>query len=100
MIQWTDQETWADSISEAMAGETLSVDERLVVAPARGRLVRDRDASEGEYVLEGQVVASVVRPGGDVVPVHSPFAGWVMGFLLANGSPVRASEPVLWLRRL
>lgn len=78
-------------------GEGLVMDERLVVSPCEGSL-RDRHAREGEYVCAGDVVARVVGPDGQSVPVLSPFAGWVMGFLVPHGSPVRRREPVLWLR--
>jgi biotin carboxyl carrier protein len=74
------------------------MDERLVVSPCEGAL-RGRDARVGDYVCAGDVVASVMGPDGQAVPVHSPFAGWVMGFLVPHGSPVRRREPVLWLRR-
>ncbi|HYR63602.1 MAG TPA: hypothetical protein VET24_13355 [Actinomycetota bacterium] len=80
-------------------GEGLSMDERLVVSPCEGAL-RDRRAREGDYVCAGDVVARVRGTDGELVPVHSPFAGWVMGFLVPHGSPVRRREPVLWLRRL
>ncbi|GAC1362361.1 MAG: hypothetical protein NVSMB32_02590 [Actinomycetota bacterium] len=78
-------------------GEGLVMDERLVVSPCEGAL-RDRRAKKGDYVCAGEVVAKVVGPDGQSVAVHSPFAGWVMGFLLPHGSPVRRREPVLWLR--
>jgi hypothetical protein len=81
-----------------VVGEGLSVDERLVVSPCEGAL-RDRGTSVGEYVCAGDVVARVAGPNGELVPVQSPFAGWVMGFLVPHGSPVRRREPVLWLRR-
>lgn len=82
-----------------VVGEGLTVDERLVLSPCEGSL-RDRGARVGEYVCAGDVVAKVAGVDGRLVPVHSPFAGWVMGFLLPHGSPVRKREPVLWLRSL
>jgi biotin carboxyl carrier protein len=82
-----------------VVGEGLSVDERLVLSPVEGSL-RDRGAAVGEYVCAGDIVAKVAGVDGQLVPVHSPFAGWVMGFLLPHGSPVRKKEPVLWLRSL
>lgn len=103
MIQSTDAMTPADSTFEAVAGEDLTVEERLVVSPCAGRLrlsALDERAAAGEYVLEGQVVGSVAAPGGKLVPIHSPFAGWAMGFMVPDGAPVRCSEPVLWLRKL
>lgn len=79
-------------------GEGLSMDERLVLSPCEGAL-RDRRAGVGEYVCAGDVVAGVRGTDGTLVPVRSPFAGWVMGFLVPHGSPVRHREPLLWLRR-
>jgi hypothetical protein len=92
---------WKDSLSEAAQGEALVVDERLVLSPCSGRFRPtdpDRDTAEGEYVLQGQVVGNVVSSSGEVVPVRTPFAGWMMGFMIPDGAPVRGSEPVVWLR--
>ena len=88
---------WGEPLDDVF-GEGLSVDERLVVSPCEGAL-RDRRAREGEYICAGDVVARVRGTDGELVPVHSPFAGWVMGFLVPHGSPVRRKEPVLWLRK-
>ena len=90
-------EAWGEPRDDVF-GEGLSVDERLVVSPCEGAL-RDRRAKEGEYICAGDVVARVRGTDGELVPAHSPFAGWVMGFLLPYGSPVRRKEPVLWLRK-
>jgi hypothetical protein len=64
-----------------------------------GEPLDDVRAREGEYICAGDVVARVRGTDGELVPVHSPFAGWVMGFLVPHGSPVRRKEPVLWLRK-
>ena len=90
-------EAWGEPLDDVF-GEGLSMDERLVVSPCEGAL-RDRRIKEGEYVCAGDVVAKVRGTDGELVPVHSPFAGWVMGFLVPHGSPVRRKEPVLWLRK-
>ena len=92
---------WTDSITESAPGEALVMNERLVVSPCSGRFRPtpiQRDTAEGDYVLEGQVVGNVVSNDGEVVPIASPFAGWMMGFLVPEGAPVQASEPVVWLR--
>lgn len=86
-----------------IVGEQLSIDERLVVSPCEGRfhlLPPQHYTSEGEYVMEGQLVGHVTGTNGQVVPVHSQCAGWVMSFLVREGTPVRSGEPVLCLRRL
>lgn len=96
MIAWTDTNT------DAPHGEALVVNERLVLAPCGGRFrpaPTPEGRLEGEYVLEGQVVGNVASSGGAVVPIRSRFAGWMMGYLLPDGAPVRSCEPVLWLRR-
>lgn len=93
--------SWTDSLSESAPGEALVMNERLVLSPCSGRFrptPHQRYTAEGEFVVEGQVVGSVVSVSGDVVPVHSPFTGWMMGFMLPDGAPVRDSEPVAWLR--
>jgi hypothetical protein len=92
---------WKDSLSEAAPGEALVVEERLVLSPCSGRFRPShlvRDTGEGEYVLQGQVVGNVESSSGEVVPIRSPFAGWMMGLMLPDGAPVRGSEPVVWLR--
>jgi hypothetical protein len=84
-------------------GEHLWVDERLVLAPAHGRfwMGTDEPAPEkGEFLVKGQFIGHVVAADGKPVPVRSPFSGWAMGYLIPNGSPVKNSEPVLWLRTL
>ncbi|MGH2687945.1 MAG: hypothetical protein ACRDKW_03935 [Actinomycetota bacterium] len=84
-------------------GEHLWVDERLVLAPAHGRFwvgTDDPAPEKGEFLVKGQFIGNVVAPDGKPVPVRSPFSGWAMGYLIPNGSPVKNSEPVLWLRTL
>lgn len=92
---------WTDSNSDITQGEALVLDERLVLAPCSGRFcptMTQPFTREGEYVMEGQVVGNVMSASGQEVPVKSSFAGWMMGYMLPNGAPVRGSEPVLWLR--
>lgn len=85
---------------EIPAGETLAMDERLVLAPCDGRFGAPAVPRPvlGEYVQKGQVVGTVCSNGRQV-PVRSAFAGWMMGYLLPYGAPVRTSEPVVWLSR-
>ena len=54
-------------------------------------------AEEGEFVLSGESVATV-KVGGQEVPVCTAFQGWLMGFLVLDGQPIRTGEPVAWLR--
>lgn len=84
------------------SGETISLEERLVLAPCTGKFEPappQHFTAEGEYVLAGQLVGYVIA-GGERVAIVSGFSGWVMGYLAHDRQPVRASQPVLWLRRL
>lgn len=96
MIAWAE----TDAV-ETPTGETLIVDERLVLAPCSGRFRPPASydyASEGEFVQKGQVMGSIESSSGAETLVRSMFAGWMMGYLLPYGAPVVGSEPVLWLR--
>lgn len=82
---------------------SVSYNERLVVSPCNGRfatLPPQHFTAEGEYVLEGQEVAAITSTNGEHVAVLTKFSGWVMGYLVHDGEPVRESQPILWLRRL
>jgi biotin carboxyl carrier protein len=83
-------------------GETLTVLERVVVAPSTGvfRLLPPATVTaEGELVTEGQQIGVIEGPGV-VEPVHSAFSGWLMGMLAHPGERVREGQPVAWLRSL
>ena len=84
------------------SGESLSVLERVVVAPAVG-VFRPRPpetvTTEGEIVREGQVLG-VIDASGEEVAVASPFEGWLMGMLAVDGERVREGQPICWLRAL
>ncbi len=91
-----------DLLSESSV-DSAHIDERLVISPCDGRLKLTPPmhfTAEGEYVLSGQTVAVVVSGTGEEVLVRTPFTGWVMGFLIKDGQPVHAAEPILWLRPL
>jgi biotin carboxyl carrier protein len=83
-------------------GETLTVLERVVVAPAVG-VFRAADpgtvTAEGEILAEGQAVGHIEGPGLKV-PVTSGFAGFLMGLLAHDGERVREGQPIAWLRSL
>ena len=87
-------------------GETLTVPERRVVAPAVGvfRALPLGDSTndhaviaEGTIVDEGQVIG-VIEALGTVVPVHSPFRGVVIGMLALPGERLREGQGVAWIR--
>jgi|GEM_PF-1469261 len=86
---------------ELAVGETLHLQERLVVSPCQGRFQTKshHSARSGQYVVEGEEIGTVFSSDSEHVPVRTAFAGWVMGYLVPDGCPVRESEPLLWLRR-
>ena len=82
------------------AREVFELPERVVIAPLTGRVTLPPQATraeEGEFVLSGESVATV-KVGGQEVPVCTAFQGWLMGFLVLDGQPIRTGEPVAWLR--
>lgn len=93
-----DSET-AQIFDHDSVGEGIPLQERLIVSPCPGRFqAAKRIQRGGEYVLEGQQIGQLVSSDGEVVPVKATFAGWIMGYLVPQGCPVRAAEPVAWLR--
>ena len=83
------------------ASEVFELSERVVIAPSTGRVALPPSAiraEEGEFVLLGESVATV-RVGEQELPVRTAFRGWLMGFLVLDGQPIRSGEPVAWLRK-
>lgn len=82
------------------AGETLSVPERVIVAPAIGvfhRLDGEGGRQDGYRIDRGDVVGTI-RSLGRSTPVHSPFEGFLVAILARDGERVRPGQPVAWLR--
>jgi biotin carboxyl carrier protein len=79
------------------AGEVISMPERLIVAPAVGLFRLTSVAYQGAFVDEGQEIGVVEGPN-TATPVHSPFAGRLMGVLAFEGERLRTGQPVAWLR--
>jgi len=81
-------------------GEAPHLEERLVLSPCEGRFrpAPHHYTAEGEFIMQGQIVGNVLSSDHELKPIRSAFSGWAMGFLVPDGAPVRASEPVLWLR--
>lgn len=94
------QQPESEHTHDAVVGEGVPLTERLIVAPCCGRfhIGAVADKVKGEYVLEGQEIGRVLSSDREVVPVKSAFSGWVMGYLIPEGAPVREAEPVAWLR--
>lgn len=82
------------------SGETLSVSERVIVAPTMGvfhRLDGDDRAGCGDSVDRGDVIG-VVRSLGASTPVQSPFEGLLIAMLASDGERVRRGQAIAWLR--
>jgi len=78
-----------------IGGEYLSMGERVVVAPAWGRI--ETDLWEGDAVAVGTVIGRV-REGDRVVPLLSPVAGIFLGWLARSGEWVPPGRAVARLR--
>lgn len=80
-------------------GETLTVPERMIVAPAVGvfRLLGAENPDGSELILAGQEIGVVEGPGAST-PVRSPFGGALVGMLARTGERVREGQPIAWLR--
>jgi hypothetical protein len=76
----------------AAVGEPLSMGERLIVAPAWGR-VQPRPLIEGQTIEEGAVIG-LLREGNACMPlvchVHSIFLSW----LISDGERVHPGKAV------
>jgi len=82
-----------------MAGERLTVPERVIVSPAPGmfRPVTGEESGAGGILVEEQVIG-FVEGSGRSTPVRSPFRGFLMGMMAHAGERVREGQPVAWLR--
>lgn len=80
-----------------LAGERVSIPERMIVAPGSGVFRLTAITYRGAYVDEGDEIGVVESPGAREV-VRSPFAGTLMGVMALEGERLREGEPVAWLR--
>lgn len=76
-------------------GENLFVTERVVVTAGAGIFTPREDLEPGLDVAVGEFLGDV---NGN--PVHSPFAGSVMGVMALAGERVTERQPVAWLRSI
>jgi biotin carboxyl carrier protein len=83
----------------APTGETLSVPERLIVAPSTGvfRPLVGQGQRPGTAIERGDVIGEI-RSLGVCTAVRSPFAGVLVDVLAADGQRLRPGQPVAWLR--
>jgi biotin carboxyl carrier protein len=79
-------------------GETLSVVERVIVAPATGVFRRrdGRGGSCGDVIRRGDVIGALQSLGVST-QIHSPFEGVLAGLLVLEGERVRPGQPVAWM---
>ena len=80
----------------ALAGETLAVPERMIVAPGVG-IFRPHDMADGDELMAGDEIGVVEGPGTSC-PIRSPFGGTLMGMLAHPGERLRSGQPIAWLR--
>jgi biotin carboxyl carrier protein len=79
------------------AGESVSVPERMIVAPSVGTFRLTALAYRGAFIDEGDEIGVVEGPGASA-SVRSPFAGTLMGVMAHPGERLRPGQPVAWLR--
>jgi len=79
-----------------LAGETLTVPERMIVAPGVG-IFRPHPVAEGVELRAGDEIGVVEGPGTRC-PVRTPFGGTLMGMLAHPGERLRSGQPIAWLR--
>jgi biotin carboxyl carrier protein len=81
-----------------LAGETLTVPERMIVAPGVGIFRPDPVVSGEGFELRAGDEIGVVEGPGTSRPVLSPFGGTLMGMLAHPGERLRSGQPIAWLR--
>lgn len=81
-------------------GETLSIPERLIVAPRSGifRRLHVRPRPTDGYPVNQDDMIGEIRSLGISTPVRSPFAGFLVGVLAVEGERVRTGQAVAWVR--
>jgi 1-acyl-sn-glycerol-3-phosphate acyltransferase len=77
-------------------GETLHIDERIVVSPSAG--VFTPLAAEGTPVEAGDQIGHV-QTRSETVPVRSPFTGELVAMAAWHGERVDRCQRLAWLRR-
>jgi biotin carboxyl carrier protein len=77
-------------------GEFVSIEERLVLSPAWGRLRAD-PVEEGHHIQAGTVIGVVRQPKSDI-PLVCPVAGRFLEWLAVDGERIRPGTPLALLR--
>ena len=81
-------------------GETLSVLERVIVAPTAGifhRRTGPDTIRDGDPVNIGDVIGAV-QSLASATPIRSPFEGSLVAILASEGERLRTGQRVAWLR--
>jgi biotin carboxyl carrier protein len=77
-------------------GEFVSIEERLVLSPAWGRLRAD-PVEEGRRIQAGAVIGMVRQPKADI-PLVCPVTGRFLEWLAGDGERIRPGTPLALLR--
>jgi len=80
-------------------GEVLSIDERLIVAPAAGTFHASLSLVRGDALQRGEVVGSIDNLGAKTV-VTSQVAGVVDAVFASSGERVHLGDRLVWVRSL
>ena len=78
-------------------GETIGIQERVIVAPEIGRFELTSLAFRGAFIEEGEELGVVIGPSTRR-SIRSPFAGQIMGVMAHDGERLRVGQPVAWMR--
>jgi hypothetical protein len=92
----TSAEGWSvDDVAYAI-GESVSIEETLIVADVRGKL-RCLPVSPGVYLARGATLGRI-DDGNGGVPLRAPINGTFLGWLAQNGDSLVRGSPVarLW----
>jgi hypothetical protein len=76
-------------------GETVWVQERVIVSPGSGVFVPE---AVGPELDEGDVIGHVAGAGGSTLPVVSPFAGRLVSLYASAGERVAVHDRIAWMR--
>lgn len=91
--------TRAETAINAPVGETLSIPERVIVAPTTGifRRLGCHAQRSGDRVNRGDAIG-VVQSLDVSTPIQSPFEGLLVAILASEGERLRPGQPVAWIR--
>jgi hypothetical protein len=76
-------------------GETVWIDERVIVSPSSGVFV---PMATGSDIEAGAVIGVVRGTGGAQVAVEAPFAGHLVRVVALEGERVFTHDRIAWMR--